>query len=190
MMNAPSGAPCIDALPPDSAKTSRSTWLAVGSLSVGSFAMVSTEFMPIGLLTDIASTLNVSNGTAGLMITMPGILAAFAYPSYRRHVQRGEVAQATRALSEVRAAMEQHFLSNGSYAGGPCTESRTVASFTVVCASAPSAASYTLTATGSGPTAGFAYTLDQNGRERSTALPADWGTAPAGCWILRAGRTC
>lgn len=80
MMNAPSGAPCIDALPPDSAKTSRSTWLAVGSLSVGSFAMVSTEFMPIGLLTDIASTLNVSNGTAGLMITMPGILAAFAGP--------------------------------------------------------------------------------------------------------------
>ena len=79
---------------------------------------------------------------------------------------------------------------NGSYAGGPCTESRTVASFTVVCASAPSASSYTLTATGSGPTAGFAYTLDQNGRERSTALPADWGTAPAGCWILRAGRTC
>ena len=105
-------------------------------------------------------------------------------------MQRGEVAQATRALSEVRAAMEQHFLSNGSYAGGPCTESRTVASFTVVCASAPSASSYTLTATGSGPTAGFAYTLDQNGRERSTALPADWGTAPAGCWILRAGRTC
>ena len=80
MMNTPSGAPCIDALPPDSAKTSRSTWLAVGSLSVGSFAMVSTEFMPIGLLTDIASTLNVSNGTAGLMITMPGILAAFAGP--------------------------------------------------------------------------------------------------------------
>ena len=72
-----------------------------------------------------------------IVITVIGILAAFAYPSYRRHVQRGEVAQATRALSEVRAAMEQHFLSNGSYAGGPCTESRTVASFTVVCASAP-----------------------------------------------------
>ncbi len=125
-----------------------------------------------------------------IVITVIGILAAFAYPSYRRHVQRGEVAQATRALSEARAAMEQHFLSNGSYAGGPCTESRTVASFTVVCTSAPSASSYTLTATGSGPTAGFAYTLDQNGRERSTALPADWGTAPAGCWILRAGRTC
>jgi len=42
--------------------------------------MVTTEFLPIGLLTDIARTLNVSDGTAGLMVTMPGVLAAFAAP--------------------------------------------------------------------------------------------------------------
>ena len=34
-----------------------------------------------------------------IVITVIGILAAFAYPSYRRHVQRGEVAQATRGGS-------------------------------------------------------------------------------------------
>lgn len=56
-------------------------WLAVGSLSVGTFAMVTTEFLPIGLLTDIATTLGVSNGTAGLMVTTPGLLATLAGPA-------------------------------------------------------------------------------------------------------------
>jgi predicted MFS family arabinose efflux permease len=80
MMNSPSSNPCIDDLASEPAKTTRSAWLAVSSIAVGTFAMVSTEFMPIGLLTDIARGLNVSDGTAGLMITMPGVLAAFAGP--------------------------------------------------------------------------------------------------------------
>lgn len=62
-------------------EASRSTWLAVGSIAVGTFAMVTTEFLPIGLLTDIAAGLGVSDGTAGLMVTMPGVLAAFAGPA-------------------------------------------------------------------------------------------------------------
>jgi predicted MFS family arabinose efflux permease len=81
MMNSPSSNPCVDDLAREPAKTSRSAWLAVSSIAVGTFAMVSTEFMPIGLLTDIARGLNVSDGTAGLMITMPGVLAAFAGPA-------------------------------------------------------------------------------------------------------------
>jgi hypothetical protein len=66
MMNSPSSNPCIDdvaaAAEPASAPTAhttRSAWLAVGSIAVGTFAMVSTEFMPIGLLTDIARGLGV-----------------------------------------------------------------------------------------------------------------------------------
>ena len=83
MMNSPSSNPCIDELgaPAQPVPASRSAWLAVGSIAVGTFAMVSTEFMPIGLLTDIARGLNVSDGTAGLMVTMPGVLAAFAGPA-------------------------------------------------------------------------------------------------------------
>ena len=83
MMNSPSSNPCVDDLvhePVKAAPSTRSAWLAVASIAVGTFAMVSTEFMPIGLLTDIARGLNVSDGTAGLMITMPGVLAAFAGP--------------------------------------------------------------------------------------------------------------
>ena len=62
-------------------EVSSSTWLAVGSIAVGTFSMVTTEFLPIGLLTDIAAGLGVSDGTAGLMVTMPGVLAAFAGPA-------------------------------------------------------------------------------------------------------------
>ena len=83
-MNSPSSNPCADDLvhePAEAARSTRSAWPAVGSIAVGTFAMVSTEFMPIGLLTDIARGLDVSDGTAGLMITMPGVLAAFAGPA-------------------------------------------------------------------------------------------------------------
>lgn len=56
-------------------------WLAVGSIAVGTFAMVTTEFLPVGLLTDIAADLNVSVGHAGLMVTVPGLVAAVAGPA-------------------------------------------------------------------------------------------------------------
>ena len=81
-MNAPCTT-CADALAPqiEITETPRSAWLAVGSIAVGTFAMVTTEFLPIGLLTDIGSDLQVSDGTAGLMVTMPGVLAAFAGPA-------------------------------------------------------------------------------------------------------------
>lgn len=63
--------------PPDS--TLRS-WLAVLSVALGAFVVVTSEFLPIGLLTDIAKGLGVSDGTAGLMISIPGIVAAVAAP--------------------------------------------------------------------------------------------------------------
>lgn len=57
-----------------------SPWLAVFSLTVASFVMVTAEFLPIGLLTNIAPSLHVSTGSAGLMVTMPGIVAAISAP--------------------------------------------------------------------------------------------------------------
>lgn len=63
------------------ALASRSAWLAVGSIAVGTFSMVTTEFLPIGLLTDIATGLRITEGTAGLMVTVPGVLAAVAGPA-------------------------------------------------------------------------------------------------------------
>jgi predicted MFS family arabinose efflux permease len=56
------------------------SWLAVCSVAVGTFALVTTEFLPIGLLSRIADDLGVSDGTAGLMVTSPAIVAAIAAP--------------------------------------------------------------------------------------------------------------
>ncbi|WP_078859619.1 MFS transporter [Streptomyces rubellomurinus] len=55
-------------------------WLAVLSVMLGIFSIVTTEILPIGLLTSIGSGFAVSDGMAGLMMTMPGFLAAVSAP--------------------------------------------------------------------------------------------------------------
>ncbi|MFJ9849359.1 MFS transporter [Streptomyces sp. NPDC101150] len=57
------------------------SWLAVTALTLGIFSIVTTEILPIGLLTAIAADFRVSDGTAGLMMTLPGLLAAVAAPT-------------------------------------------------------------------------------------------------------------
>ncbi|MGM0349520.1 MFS transporter [Streptomyces sp. Adlamb9] len=55
-------------------------WLAVVSVTLGIFSIVTTEILPIGLLTEIGSGFALSDGMAGLMMTMPGFLAAVSAP--------------------------------------------------------------------------------------------------------------
>ena len=55
-------------------------WRAVAALALSTFTCVTTEFLPVGLLTNIASSLHVSEGAAGLMITMPALAAAVTGP--------------------------------------------------------------------------------------------------------------
>lgn len=56
-------------------------WLAVASVALGTFAMVTSEFLPIGLLGAIARDMGVAEGRAGLMVTVPGFTAALAAPA-------------------------------------------------------------------------------------------------------------
>ncbi|MGN9838980.1 MFS transporter [Nonomuraea sp. H19] len=58
----------------------RARWLAVTSVAVGTFTIVTSEMLPVGLLTSIAADLGVSAGTAGLMMSAPGLVAAIAAP--------------------------------------------------------------------------------------------------------------
>lgn len=52
----------------------------VWSVALGSFAIVLSEFLPIGLLPAISSDLGVRIGTAGLMVVVTGLFAALAAP--------------------------------------------------------------------------------------------------------------
>lgn len=55
-------------------------WLAVFSLACGTFVLVNTEFLPIGLLSPIARSLGVTEGHAGLAVMLPGLVAAISAP--------------------------------------------------------------------------------------------------------------
>src|SRR6476646_2340333 len=61
-------------------RSAMTSWLAVVSVMMGIFSIVTTEILPIGLLTSIGSSFTVSDGMAGLMMTMPGFLAALSAP--------------------------------------------------------------------------------------------------------------
>jgi len=68
---------------PVSAATGRSPvkgWLAVLAVTLGIFSLMTSELLPVGLLTPVGSALDVSEGTAGLMVTVPGLAAATTAP--------------------------------------------------------------------------------------------------------------
>ncbi|MDX7986900.1 MFS transporter [Xenorhabdus sp. 12] len=55
-------------------------WFAVSSIGLSTFAVVTTEMLPVGLLKPIAETLGISVGIAGLMISLPALFAALFAP--------------------------------------------------------------------------------------------------------------
>ena len=54
------------------------TWFAVVSMAATSFALVSAEFLPAGLLTPMARDLGISEGTAGQVVTATASVGAVA----------------------------------------------------------------------------------------------------------------
>jgi len=68
------------ASPALSPSTPRHPWWAVSAIGLATFSVVTTEMLPVGLLTLIADHLGTSAGTAGLMISLPALLAALFAP--------------------------------------------------------------------------------------------------------------
>lgn len=65
---------------PEAERVPLRRWLAVAAMAVGTFALVTVESLPVGLLPFIGGALDVSEGTAGLMVTVPGLVAAVTAP--------------------------------------------------------------------------------------------------------------
>ena len=63
-------------------------WLAVFSLALGVFGLVTAEFLPASLLTAMASDLRVSEGAAGQSVTATALVAAIAAPALPLLVRR------------------------------------------------------------------------------------------------------
>ncbi|WDR01632.1 MFS transporter [Devosia algicola] len=58
-----------------------STWFAVISLTLGSFALISSELLPMAVLTPIAAELGVTEGAAGQAVTLTALFAGIAAPT-------------------------------------------------------------------------------------------------------------
>ncbi|WP_431876971.1 MFS transporter [Amycolatopsis sacchari] len=55
-------------------------WLGVAAITASLFVFVTTELMPVGLLTPLSAGLSVSVGVAGMMVTLYGISAGAGVP--------------------------------------------------------------------------------------------------------------
>ena len=62
-------------------QTTLRDWLAVASIAAAAFAIITAEFLPIGMLDAIAKSLGISIGRAGLIVTVPGLVATLSAPT-------------------------------------------------------------------------------------------------------------
>jgi type IV pilus assembly protein PilE len=133
-----------------------------------------------------------------IVVAIMGILTAVAYPSYRDNIVRGALVDGTNGLSSLRAQMERHYQDNRSYATvgsftTPCANATagalTFGNFVVSCASTPTANGFTVQAIGSGPAAGFTFTIDQQDVRATTAAATGYNTC-SNKWLTKRGATC
>ncbi len=61
-------------------KTRTAGWAAAVTMAVTVFTVVTAEMLPVGLLTPMGASLGVSEGTAGLTLTVTGLVAAASSP--------------------------------------------------------------------------------------------------------------
>ena len=129
-----------------------------------------------------------------IVLVIASVLGAIVYPAYRDHLIRAAIPEATGGLSLYAARLDEYFLDQRTFrdAAGACALSAPAnGRFRFSCSAGSDGQSYLLSATGvSGDLASFTYTLDQDGNERTTALPSGWGTAPAACWIQNRRAAC
>lgn len=135
-----------------------------------------------------------------IVVAIIGILAAVAVPQYQNYVLQSRVTIATSVLSAMRVSMEQYFQDNRSYIGaclagtvaptpGPAPNAINP-SFTFNCGpNPPTLTTYTVTATGAGPMAGFIYTIDEQ-NVRATLGTGPWGVTNVACWVQQKGGNC
>jgi len=75
----------------ESSSSSLKGWLGVAAITASLFVFLTTELMPVGLLTPLSEDLDISVGVAGLMVTAQGVAAGLGVPfivAWTRRVNR------------------------------------------------------------------------------------------------------
>ena len=143
-----------------------------------------------------------------ITVAIVAILSALALPSYRDYVLRGQLIDGTNGLSTMRADMERYYQDNRTYdtvkAGSivpPCvsttTRSNVFGTFQLSCgelvgdkSATDASRNYLLQAVGSGPTAGFTFTVNQLGIQGTTINNKTGWTGCDKAWVTRRGQSC
>jgi predicted MFS family arabinose efflux permease len=75
----------------ETSSSSLKGWLGVAAITASLFVFLTTELMPVGLLTPLSESLGISVGVAGLMVTAQGVAAGLGVPfivAWTRRVDR------------------------------------------------------------------------------------------------------
>jgi type IV pilus assembly protein PilE len=128
-------------------------------------------------------------------VTIVGILAAIALPSYTQYLIRGKLTEATATLSGHRVKMEQFYQDNRVYtgacaAGTIATEPADTENFDYECDTPVGGQTYTITATGLGNLVPTVLDINEINRRRTVTPPAGWAPANGNCWIQRKSGQC
>lgn len=131
-----------------------------------------------------------------IVVAIIGVLAAIGYPSYQDYTQRARLAEARSQLMDARAKLEQYYQDNRQYtgadgAGFPCNATvinQNMKYFAYACALAGN--TFTITATGQGGMAGFAFTINESNVRTTTGVPAGWAGAGSNCWVMKKDGSC
>jgi type IV pilus assembly protein PilE len=131
-----------------------------------------------------------------IAVAIVGILAAVAYPSYREHVVRSRLAEATGTLSTTRVRLEQYYQDNRNYgstasACGVVMPSADFFTYSCNWGAGGTSQSFLITATGNAGAgmSGYTFTVDNNNLQRTTAFVGA-ASLPANCWLKRSGDSC
>ncbi len=79
------------AIPDTHPRSALRSWLGVAAITASLFVFLTTELMPVGLLTPVSLSLGISVGVAGLMVTLYGVSAGLGVPfivAWTRRVDR------------------------------------------------------------------------------------------------------
>lgn len=69
-------------------KNKQHSWGAILTLTLATFIVVTTEMLPVGLLTPIAEQFSISISLSGLLMTLPAVVAAISSPLVILFTQR------------------------------------------------------------------------------------------------------
>ena len=117
-----------------------------------------------------------------IVVTIIGILAAIAFPSYQKYVLKGRRSDALQALSQAQAQIERCYATVFSYGGCDAPATASPANFYQIQLLNQAPTTYTLTATAIGAQAAdtdcATLSVDQFNQKTAT------GNNPATCWNL------